>query len=68
MQDKAFTVGQKRSPQKKAFTPLDLRRACQRHGVGRFAEKVHPHAVALLLPETVHGPATQWSLRRRAAL
>ena len=47
MQDKAFTVGQTLAAEKQSLHAFDLRQlACQRHGVGRFAEKVHPHAVA----------------------
>ena len=46
MQDKAFTVGQTLAAEKQSLHAFDLRQlACQRHGVGRFAEKVHPHAV-----------------------
>ena len=47
VQDKAFTVGQTLAAEKQSLHAFDLRQlARQRHGVGRFAEKVHPHAVA----------------------
>ena len=47
MQDKAFTVGQTLTAKKQSLYAFDLRQlARQRHGIGRFAEKVYPHAVA----------------------
>ena len=47
VQDKAFAVGQTLAAEKQSLHAFDLRQlARQRHGVGRFAEKVHPHTIA----------------------